>query len=230
MKYPDITMNDNDIIEYNRKVLPRVKDLEPTYSIIARARSHDIKGGDNIDIDIYLTGQGIPEANKLVLLWSSHNIIDVSSPGVATYCIEQVTKKLNSKVMAVPVAGKNYITHRELDPNGLALFLSRGYFLPAPKQENIDLPLIMGERCHSGYHPISISLKTLRKAKSGDYEIDVNLTYTYKNITKQGSNKVKFHITSWWDRNGARVITAGTIIAFILLVLTFLNVWGFIGS
>ncbi len=159
MNYPDTILTDDDIIEYNREVLPRVKNIEPIYSIVARARSHNIKGGENIDIDIYLTGQGIPNANKLVLLWSSPDVIDDSRPGVATYCIGEVTKKLNGKDMAVPVAGRNYIAHQELDLNGIVLHLSRGYFLPVPKYKNLDMPLIVGERCHSGYHPISISLK-----------------------------------------------------------------------
>ena len=70
---------------------------------------------------------------------------------------------------------------------------------------------------------MSISLKTLMEAKSGDYNIDITLTYRYHNIVKQVSDEVEFHITNWWDRNQWWVITAGSIIAFILLVLTFIN-------
>ena len=62
-------LTDDNIKEYNEKVLPLVKDIEPVYSIVTRARSHNIRGGDNIEIDIYLTGLGIPDANKLVLFY-----------------------------------------------------------------------------------------------------------------------------------------------------------------
>ena len=82
------------------------------------------------------------------------------------------------------------------------------------------MPQIVGERIHEGYHPISISLKTLKKAKSGDYEIDCTLTYKHREIVKQASDKVEFRITNWWDRHQGWIVTSGSIIAFILLVLT----------
>lgn len=230
MKRPDIKLTKDDIIEYNLLLLPKVKDIEPNYSIVTRARNYDMKGGDSIEIDIYLTGLGIPEANKLILVWSSPNIIDASSPGVATYCIrEPILKKLNDKDMIVPVASDQLVDHVELGPAGVILNLLKAYFLPVPKSKEQFAPQVMAERNSAGYPPISISLKTLRKAKSGNYKIDIVLTYRYRKSVKQASDEVKFHITSWWDRNRAWVVTTGTVIAFVLLVLTFLNIWGFIG-
>jgi hypothetical protein len=215
----EVKLTDEDIIEYNLQILPKVKDLEPTYSIVSRVRKRTIKGGDSVEIDIYVTGLGIPEANKLVLLWSSPNVIDVSRPGVATYCIGEFTKKLKGENMIVPVAGARYVDQSELDPNGIALHLSKGYFLPVPKYYYPNMPLNVGERIHEGYHPISISLPTQKKAKSGDYKIDLTLTYRFKNTLKQASNTVEFRITSWWDRNQWWILTAGAVIAFISLIL-----------
>ena len=126
-------LSDKDVIEYNLQVLPTVKDIEPTYSIVARARNYSIRGGDNIEIDIYLTGLGIPEENKLVLLWSSPNIIDTSSKGVLTSCIKFSPAKLKGKDTIVPVSGKSYVDHFDLDPNGVTVHLNNGYFLPVPK-------------------------------------------------------------------------------------------------
>ena len=171
MKPKDITLSDADIIKYNNEVLPKVKGLEPAYSIIARARSHDIQGGDSIDIDIYLTGQGIPDSSKLVFLWSSPDVVDASNPGTAKYCIRDVTIKINGQNMIVPVAGPPFVDQHELDINGLILHLTRGYFLPKPGYHDKDMPAITSERCHSGCHPVSISLNTLSGAKPGDYEI-----------------------------------------------------------
>jgi hypothetical protein len=230
MEGEDTKLTKNDIIEYNEKMLPPLKDMEPIYSIVTRARNYNIKGGDSIEIDIYLTGLGIPETNKLVLLWSSPNIIDASSPGVATYCIREAHVKLNGKDMTAPVAGEEYIQHSELDPNGIMFHLSRGYFLPVPKYKHPQIPQIVGERIHKGYPPMSISLKTLKEAKSGDYKIDLTLTYSYKKTIKQTSDKVEFRITSWWDRHQWWILTAGSIIAFILLMLTVVNIWFPIGG
>lgn len=225
----DIKLSAEDIVEYNRELLPKVKDLEPVYSIVVRARNHNIKGGDNIEIDTYLTGLGIPEYNKLVLLWSSPNVIDTSSPGVATYCIQEA-KSLNGRGMIAPLAGSKFVGQHKLDPNGITIHFNEAYFLPVPKYKHPNMPQIVGEMVHSGYHPLSISLKTLKKAKSGDYKIDLTLTYKHKNTLKQASSTVEFRITSWWDRNQWWIITSGAVIAFISLILLVINIWLPIGG
>ena len=230
MKSSDITLTDDNIIEYNRKMLPAIQDKEPIYSVVSRAHAYNIKGGENIEIGVYLTGLGIPDANKLVLLWSSPNIIDASSTGVATYCIKAVNTKLNGENMIAPIANRELLEHHKLDPTGVMISLNKGYFLPTPKfptpqGEELLMPQIIAETSPNGYLPMSISLKTSRKAKSGDYEIQVTFTYEYQNVIKQAFDKVKFHITSWWERNQWWIITLGSIIAFILLVLQSINTW-----
>jgi len=225
MEPKDITLSDDNIKEYNDKVLPSINKIEPAYSVVARATTYNIKGGQNIEIGVYLTGLGIPDANKLVLIWSSPDIIDTSSKGIFTYCIKVVEKDLDNKKMIAPIAGTKFIEHNELNPYGITVFLNKGYFLPypkfpIPKGDELLTPSIIAEGTPHGYAPVSISLKTSRKAKAGEYEINVVFTYRFKNVIKQSPDKVKFHISSWWDRNQWWIITAGTIIAFILLVLT----------
>jgi hypothetical protein len=82
------------------------------------------------------------------------------------------------------------------------------------------LPIIVAERDSGSHCPISISLKTLSTADPGDYTVDLVFTYKHHNIAKQASDRVDFHITSWWDRNQWWIITGGSVIAFILLILT----------
>jgi len=229
MKRPDTKLTKDDIIEYNLQVLPKVKDIEPTYSIVTRARNYNIKEGDSIEIDIYLTGSGIPEGNKLVLVWSSPNIIDPSSPGIAKYIIMEFKTKLNGKDMVVPLTEEEE-QRTELSPDGIIFELPEAFFLPVPKSEERLIPQVMAERNSAGYPPISISLKTLRKAKSGNYKIDIVLTYRYQNVFKQASDKVEFRITNWWDRHQWKVITAGAIIAFFSLILLVINIWFPVGS
>lgn len=230
MKRPDTKLTNNDIIEYKRKVLPKVKDMEPIYSIVTRARNYNIKGGESIEIEIYLTGSGIPQANKLVLVWSSPNVIDASSPGIATTIIKGYPTKVNGEDITVPLATEEE-QRIELSPDGIIFELPEAFFLPVPKGEERLIPQIMAERNFAGYPPLSISLKTLNKAKSGDYKIDIALTYRYQNIFKQASDKVEFRITNLWDRNHWWILPASVIIAFIsLLVVAFFNTWSFINS
>jgi hypothetical protein len=70
----------------------------------------------------------------------------------------------------------------------------------------------------------------LKKAKSGDYKIDLTLNYKHENILKQATNTVEFRITNWWDRHQWWIITSGSIIAFIVLMLTALNIFGLISG
>jgi len=240
-------LTDDNVREYNEKILPALKNKEPLYSVVIRPRNYNVKGGDNIEIDIYLTGLGIPDTHKLFFLFSSPNVIDTSRQGIVTSCIKLSKEKLNGKDMEVPVAGEKYIERHDIDSNGLTIRLPDGFFMPEPKfpapnEKQLLMPDIMaekafmiekevkGEKNFDWYDPISISLKTLSKAKPGDYEINTTLTYEYQNIIKQASNKVKFRITNWWDRNQWWVITSGSIIAFILLVLTVVNIWFPIGA
>jgi len=214
-----------DIVKYNTEILPRVQSLEPAYSIIARARSHRIKGGDDIKIDIHLTGIGIPDVNKFIFLWSSTNIIDSSKEGDCAYGTSVFDGKIGGKDVTFPLAGEAFSVHLKLDATGTMLHLHKGYFLPwpmlpPPKGTQPDLPIIVAERDSQGRCPISISLKTLKTAEPGDYTVDLVFTYKHHNIVKQASDKVDFHITSWWDRNQSWIITAGSVTAFILLILT----------
>jgi len=218
----------DDMIKYNEEILPLVKDLEPIYSIVARARSHRIRGGDDIKIDIHLTGVGIPDANKFIFLWSSPNVIDPSKEGDCVWCTKVFNKKIGGKDMSFPLTDEESY-HLKLDATGTMLNLHKGFFLPwpilpPPKGTQPDLPIIVAERDSEGRPPISVSLRTLRPAQPGDYTVDLVFTYRHHNIVKQASEKVEFHITSRWDRNQSWIITAGSLIAFILLVLTVINV------
>lgn len=215
----------DDIIKYNTEIMPSVQSVEPIYSIVARARSHRIKGGDDIAIDIHLTGIGIPDANKFIFLWSSPNVIDSSKGGDCTYCTSVFDGKIEGKDVTFPLAGEDFSKHLKLDATGTMLHLHKGYFLPwpmfpLPKGVQPDLPIIVAERDSKSRCPISISLKTLRTADPGDYTVDLVFTYKHHNIAKQASARVDFHITSWWDRNQWWIITGGSVIAFILLMLT----------
>ena len=98
-----LTKAEADMIKYNDEILPLVKNLEPIYSIVARARSHKIEGGDDIIIDIHLTGTGIPDGNKLICLWSSPNVIDSSKEGDCVWSAGVLYKKIDGRDMSFPI-------------------------------------------------------------------------------------------------------------------------------
>lgn len=221
----------DDVIKYNTEILPPIQNVEPIYSIVARARSYRIKGGDDMTIDVYLTGIGIPEASKLVVLWSSPNVVDPSKGGELAYCIKVRYMQIDGKGMRFPLVDSKFTEDVKFGATGGIIHLHEGYFLPwpmlpVPKGIQLGLPVIVGERESEGHCPVSISLRTLNKAKPGDYAVDLVLTYTHRNIVKQASDKVNFHVTCWWDRNQWWIITVGSITAFALLVLTAISIIG----
>jgi hypothetical protein len=216
-------ISEKDINNYQKEIKDYYQKVEPVYSIIARPLSYAIKGGEDIQISVFLTGLGLPDSNKLVLSWASPRIIDSSSAGNATSCIKTATSRdKEGRRTFYPLVGDEYIETVELEKNGITIFLNHGYFLlvpglSAPFEENLSMCSVMAEKVYNNNPPTIICLKTLSNAESGDYEIDVTLTYTYKNVAKQATAKVTIHITSWWDRHQWWILTAGAIITFILV-------------
>jgi len=223
-------ISDESVIEYNEKVLVPVKAKEPLYSIIARPRNYNVRPGDMVEIDIYITGLGIPDNHKLFVVFSSPNVIDSNSMGTVTSCIQLSLKKLKGKDTVFPVAGREYMEEHQLDPNGITIHLPNAYFLPWPNprvsmqsEEKTLMTEIMAEKQFDGCDPISLSFRTLKAAKSGSYEIYFALTYEYQNVMKQASHKTEFHITSWWDRHQAKVFIVSAVVSFVLIVLTYIS-------
>ncbi len=232
--------SDEYVIDYNEKLLVTLKAKEPCYSIIARSRKYNISPGKKIEIDIYITGLGIPDNNKLYAVFSSPDVIDNSIMGTLKTCIKLGLDKLKDKDTIFPLSGNKCLETHALDTNGTTIHLNKGYFLPVPKSakpvgseeklgsegQDFRMEMIMAEQQFDDYAPISLSLPTLKTAKRGDYEIYFTLTYEYQNVIKQASHKTQFHITNWWDRNQAKVYmgSAGlAVAAFVLMVLTYIN-------
>ena len=71
----DVTLTDADIIEYNEEMLPALEPLEPTYSLVSRVRKRNIKGGDSVEIDIYVTGLGLFAMFFVAFLEMSRNSV-----------------------------------------------------------------------------------------------------------------------------------------------------------
>ncbi len=221
---------DPQIIEYNDRTLPALKGKEPQYTVVSRIRSYNINPGENIELDIYFTGAGIPDASKLYLGWLSPNVISPENTGKATWCIQLADIQYENRDFIFPATGGGYCLSHDLAPNGVTITLNKAFFLPSresPPPEDVEtfMPQVVAERSHEGHHPISVILKTRRNAKCGDYRIDIVLTYSYGNAVRQACDKVEYHVTDWWDRNQGWITVAGTVIAFIVLILTAIGTW-----
>lgn len=221
---------DPEIIEYNDRVLRALKDKEPQYTVVSRLQQSQVNPGGVIELDIYFTGAGIPDAAKLYLGWLAPDVISAKDTGTATWCIQMADIQYEGRDLMFPATGGGYCLSHDLGPNGVTVSLNKAFFMPSresppPEDDETYMPQVVAERSHEGHHPVSVTLKTLNNARRGDYRIDIVMTYSRGNSVKQACDKVEYHVTDWWDRNQGWVTAAGTAIAFIVLILTAIGTW-----
>ena len=190
------------------------------YSIIPRLRTPAVDPGEQIEIEVYLVGYGTPKQNKLYVGYSSPYVISEENSGEFVFPIK--VSKIGEVMQ--PVGGKDHLDYYKCDKIGTTVVLNEGYFLPVPESSSQgDFLRVMSELSHDGYPPILIRLNTAKKARAGDHDIYLTLTYGDQQQVLQDQKRVTFHVNSWWDRWKVPV----TIVGIILVVPTF--VMGIIG-
>jgi len=196
------------------------------YSLVTRNRTPKLAPGKPVEIEVFLSGHGIPIKNKLQITWSSPYIVDKGNPGNLRYCIKCFTDPKTG--LEHCLTGSRYIDGWGLTLTDLTVTLNRGFFLevvavPAeretgPKDKEVKFPEfgikpVASEKTFDGNPPLLLVLNTTQDAPSGNY--DVTFVFTYGNDQKlqQDYRTVPFHITSWWERNQGWVAILGTAVA-----------------
>lgn len=147
------------------------------YSIIPRLRTPAVDPGKQIEIEVYLVGYGTPKRNKLYVGYSSPYVISEENSGELVSSIQVAKDKMTGEVKQ-PVSGKDYLDHYECDKIGVTTILNEGYFLPVPENSSQGgFPRVMSELSWDGYPPILVRLNTAKKARAGDHDIYLSLTY-----------------------------------------------------
>ncbi len=196
---------------------------EAVYSIDAHIRNTEVNPGDPVEIDIYLSGYGIPAKNKLLIIWSSPYVINEDDPGNITTTIKNYdinTETLTLGLTNIPLKREGNISGEI----GEGFVLNLGFFahpmsiIPGPFPQT-GFKTVMGEWNWNGNPPILVKLNTRRDAPSGDYQVSLIFTYGNDTNPKQAFDVVQFHVKSTWDRWEPRVVVAGSVIAFIALII-----------
>jgi hypothetical protein len=197
------------------------------YSIVSRNRTPRINPGGKVEIEIFLSGYGMPENNKLYIQWSSPYIINRKDVGILTSCIAFIEDRTTGKTQ--PAAGNKFADSPDnpplrLLPTGATIILNRGYFSDDPvfsKDKGASkskLVPIMAESSWDDLPPLYLKLNTAKDAPSGDYDISFIFTYGDSQNLLQDYKLVQFHITSWWERNQGWVVPIGVVIAFFSFI------------
>ena len=178
------------------------------YSLMIRNITPKIKAGDTIQIELFISGYGIPQKNKLIISWSSSYVIDKINAGFYT--------TFNSEP-------------RQIDPAGIIYdFPQSNFAISTLGYEPADygLPFVITERAFNGIPPLWLRINTVKTAPSGDYDISFIFTYGDDQNMSQDYKTTQFHVMSNWEKNEQWLtILAVVIAALSLLASAVVSIW-----
>jgi hypothetical protein len=211
--------------EKELRTTPSPQSHQAIYSLVLRNKTPKLNPGETVQVEIYLSGYGIPARNKLHIQWSSDDVVDNNQPGVIQAWlgsrIHEATKRKIPFKLVKPEEARIVLEGRP-HSGGLTIHLGSGTFL-RPVQvlepKNDEFERVACELMWDGKPPLLLNLKTSSDAPSGDYEIAFTFTYADGQGLFQDRRTVQFHIRDWQERN-TWIVPSAFIIAFLSLLVT----------
>jgi len=154
---------------------------DPVYTIIPIVRTPNINPGDTFEVDLYFSGAGYPNENKLAVYHSHPNLVNSENPGTFTTTIKWKDGEIitGEDVLSDP----SLTTQRDLDEYGFLAKVSNAHFIPDTEinlndpDSNWPYPPKSSELGNDGIAPMEYRLNTAEDAAPGDYEISFVFTY-----------------------------------------------------
>jgi len=165
---------------------------------IAVNRTPKISPRDTIEIDLYWSGAGIPDENRLYLNYNP-TIINQNNPGSVRAYVRMAEDHTTGEVQ--PVSGEVHKQSKNIDIPGTVVGLVETVFHPDPRIDTDDFarPRV-SEGFHDEHAPVEIRLNT-SDCPPGDYIISIIFTYRSDDLTKQNRQDVNIHVENWTERN-----------------------------
>jgi hypothetical protein len=192
------------------------------YVLMPKLLTPEVDPGKTIELEIYLTGGGVPEQNKLYITYPSA-IIDKENPGEFTSSIRTILQKSTKTVIRL-ISGEKCLAKQPCDPYGATFRLGPGFFLPIPN-ENLpwfEMNSIMAERKWDDHAPLLVTLNTDKEAQSGDQDIRLALSYVSGGDVEIAKDIVKVHITNWLERHGRSALIVTVFLGILSVVAAYL--------
>lgn len=190
------------------------------YSLILRNRTPIVNPGRTLEIEVFLSGFGVPPKNKLYIQWSSPYIIDQKNSGSYASNIVTATHKVTGKMEVG--TGKTYVQTQNADKYGVTIYFSQGYFFVNPRltgEYSSSFKQGVSEVEWDDEPPLLLKLNISPDAPSGDYDISSAFTYGDDQHILQDFKTVPFHITNRWERNQGWIEFVVAAIALVSLVI-----------
>lgn len=176
----------------------------PSYSIFTYTSNIVANQGDNVKIELYISGAGDVDAKKL----SFHPPTDLIE-GNVTVNYYNVTNFENEKPIVYPIEGgvfywdipKEFFTFDEYwanDPNGALINF--------------------GEEPHGNVAPITLNFKVNKSAPAGDQQISIILVYKNGTQWLQSEKELTIHVRYFYEKLSYQAIFA--ILGFFSAILS----------
>lgn len=204
--------------------------MKPSYTVIPTLHENRIEAGEPLHIDIYISGYGHLERNKLYI--QQPNLLDDTAPGTMTVAVRDgriegsvedfretvegldfVREYMDHQEVdgVIPLTGEDSVVTRPLDQPANRTNLVHSFFLDDPDSirafQSMDdrraahsYPGIVAEGYHDGHPPIQLRLHTREDARSGDYSLKVVFTYGTDTDIYQDVQSVDVHVKTPRER------------------------------
>lgn len=196
-----VTLGRHRFLQKNYAVKPlQMPIMKASYELISVARSSHVDPGDTAQIEIYITGYGEIERNKLHIIHSVPDFLSDSDPGKIYLPIAGLHDDSDEMV---GVSSGQIIGEKELGNTGTMIHLHPSYFVEPPRnRRSNELPDLLAEGSHEGLAPVEVQINSSRTTPPGDY--DFTFTLSYENDdgeVKQSQQMTSIHVNSWVERN-----------------------------
>jgi hypothetical protein len=200
---------------------PTLPESEPPviYNLVLRNKKPILNAGQTVEVEIYISGYGTPQKNKLHIQWSSGRIINTKRPGVLEVWLTGRTHIKTGLIVPIRLEKPQ---ETPLDATGVTIRLAPHNFLVPLQESQLEdfaLGRVATEVMWDDKPPFLLKLNTSTNVPSGDYQITFTFTYGNAYYLLQDSKVVQFHIRNWVESHGW-VVPAGYSIAFLSLLIT----------
>lgn len=200
----------------------------PAYRVIPIVKTPRIDPGDSFELDIYFSGYGKVERQKLLVLFPHPEILNDEQPGVMRIGIVGHVDWNNNAVRAIITGDKiteldTIERERPVDQVGITINLPGAFFADDLREMNLNeidigkYPQLYSEQLFDESPPVRVKLNTKSDSESGDYTIPVTFTFGADGYIYQSSEDVTLHINNKREQLEPWVTRAG--IATVLVAL-----------
>lgn len=210
-----------------KKQLVSEIDEPPVYEIVPVLETTSISPGEEIKLNLYLTGKGMPTKSKVSVNYAGIPV-DTSRNGRVEFSIHA---GVSGEDFAT-VSGENFVSETSFPDHEIGAFvtgLNPLYFTdnPEAKEElqEYHFSPTMAETEHGGVPPIKIIIPTRESIDPGTYKITSSLVYERNDVTPSVTKQaVEVEVQDWVDRNRRQLRKAAIAIASIAVLVSIIQI------